>query len=212
MYPSTTAAVNSTFFLILGIIVVLLVLILATMIFFVVRFRRGRKHEVKDIGGNWKLETVWIVASTVLVMAIFFVGLDSFKFLRKIPQGAMKIGVTGMQWSWEFTYENGRKTGSLVVPQGRDIALDMKTPDVIHGFFVPAYRIKQDIVPGMTNHVWFAAKDLGTYDILCTQYCGEEHSKMISSIFVVPPDVYAKWYAGEQVDIPGLPAEDASPS
>lgn len=186
---------------------VLLILIIVFTVLFAVRYRRSRNPKVSDTGGNWKLEALWIGLATVIVMTMFFAGLGTFKYLRKVPADSLKVDVTGMQWSWEFKYANGRTTGNLVVPQGKDIALDMKTPDVLHGFFIPAFRIKQDIVPGMTNHLWFNSKDPGTYDILCTQYCGEEHSKMLTMIYVVPPDVYEKWYAGEKVDIPGRPAD-----
>jgi cytochrome c oxidase subunit 2 len=211
MFPSTTAAVNGTFLYIMAFCVALLILILFFTIFFAVRYRRSRNPVVKNIGGNWKLELVWIAAATVLVLTMFVSGLNGFRFLRKIPEGALNVEVSAAQWSWEFDYANGKKSENLVVPQGRDIGLTMRTVDVIHGFFVPVYRIKQDIVPGMTNHLWFKAKDLGTFDVLCSQYCGEEHSKMLASIFVVPPDVYEKWYAGEKVSIPGL-EEDTSAS
>ena len=119
----------------------------------------------------------------------------------------MAVHVTARQWSWLFTYDNGRKSTDLVVPQGRDIALTMETLDVIHGFFIPAYRTKQDIVPGMKNHLWFKAANLGNFDILCTQYCGREHSKMLATVYVVAPDIFQKWYNGEEVDIPGLTSE-----
>jgi cytochrome c oxidase subunit 2 len=116
----------------------------------------------------------------------------------------MPVHLTASQWSWLFTYDNGRKSTDLVVPQGRNIALTMETPDVIHGFFIPAYRVKQDIVPGMINRLWFKAERGGTADILCTQYCGGEHSKMLATVYVVAPEVYQKWYNGEDVEIPGL--------
>ena len=83
----------------------------------------------------------------------------------------------------------------------------MKSVDVIHGFFIPAYRIKQDVLPTMTTHAWFNAANLGTFDILCSQYCGLQHSKMLSQVFVVPPADFDKWYAGQDVDIPGLTSQ-----
>jgi cytochrome c oxidase subunit 2 len=210
MYPSTTAAVDGTFLYIMAICAVLFILIIFFTIFFAVRYRRSRNPKVKQLDGNWKLEMIWIAAATVLVLTIFVSGLNGFRYLRKVPEGSLNIDVTAMQWSWEFGYANGKKTENLVVPQGRDIALSMRTPDVLHGFFIPAYRIKQDIVPGMVNRLWFKAKDLGTFDVLCTQYCGEEHSTMLASVIVVPPNVYEKWYAGEKVDIPGLEGDDSS--
>jgi cytochrome c oxidase subunit 2 len=201
---TTTAAVDSAFIVIMALSFLLFALIIFFTIYFAVRYRRSRNPEPSDIGGNWKLEAAWIAAAVVLALGIFFYGLTGFKFLKKLPSDSLAIHLTARQWSWLFTYDNGRKSTDLVVPQGRNIALTMETPDVIHGFFIPSYRIKQDIVPGMKTYTWFKAADLGTFDIFCTQYCGTEHSKMLATVYVVAPDVFQKWYNGEDVDIPGL--------
>lgn len=207
MPVTTTAAVDSTFIYIMVFCFLLFVIIMFLMLYFVVRYRRSRNPNPSDISGNAIVETVWIVASVVLALSMFFYGLTSFKFLRTAPAGSMNVHVTARQWSWLFTYENGKKSTDLVVPQGKNVALDMKSMDVIHGFFIPAYRIKQDVLPTMTTHVWFNAANLGTVDILCSQYCGLQHSKMLSQVFVVPPADFDKWYAGEDVDIPGLTSQ-----
>jgi cytochrome c oxidase subunit 2 len=204
MYTSTSQAVDSTFIAIIALCILLFAGILFFTIFFLVRYRRSRNPHPVNLGGNWVLELVWIAVSTVLALAIFVYGLSSFTFLKAIPADSMTIHVTARQWSWLFTYDNGRKSTDMVVPQGRDIALVMETKDVIHGFFMPAYRVKQDIVPGMINRLWFKPTALGTADILCSQYCGEEHSKMLATVYVVAPDVYQKWVNGEDVEIPGL--------
>jgi cytochrome c oxidase subunit 2 len=207
MLGTTTAAVDNAFIVIIALCILLFALIIFFAIFFVVRYRRSRNPTPSNIGGNWVLELAWIAAATVVAVGIFFYGLTGFKFLKTLPAGSMAVHVTARQWSWLFTYDNGKKSTDLVVPQGRDIALTMETTDVIHGFFIPAYRIKQDVVPGMRNHAWFRTENLGTFDILCTQYCGTEHSKMLASVYVVAPDVFQKWYNGEEVDIPGLTSE-----
>jgi len=204
---TTTAAVDSTFIYIIVFCFLLFVIIMFLMLYFVVRYRRSRNPNPSDISGNAIVETVWIVASLVLALSMFFYGLTSFKFLRAAPAGSMNVSVTARQWSWLFTYENGKKSTDLVVPLGRDVALNMKSVDVIHGFFIPAYRIKQDVLPSMTTHAWFKAVAAGTFDILCTQYCGLQHSKMLSQVFVVPRADFDKWYAGEDVDIPGLTSQ-----
>jgi cytochrome c oxidase subunit II len=204
MYTTTTGAVDSTFIAIIALCILLLAAILFFAIYFAVRYRRSINPHPANIHGNWILEAVWIGVATVLALAIFAYGLTSFSFLRAVPADSLAIHVTAKQWSWLFTYDNGRKSTDLVVPQGRNIALTMETPDVIHGFFIPAYRVKQDIVPGMKNRLWFKAAAQGTADIFCTQYCGTEHSKMLATVYVVAPDVYEKWYRGEDVEIPGL--------
>jgi cytochrome c oxidase subunit 2 len=204
MYTTTTGAVDSTFIAIIALCILLFAAIIFFAIYFAIRYRRSRNPRAAVIHGNWILEAVWIAVATVLALAIFAYGLTSFNFLRAIPADSLAIHLTAKQWSWLFTYDNGRKSTDLVVPQGKNIALTMETPDVIHGFFIPAYRVKQDIVPGMKNRLWFKAERLGTADILCTQYCGGEHSKMLATVYVVAPDIYEKWYRGEEVEIPGL--------
>jgi cytochrome c oxidase subunit II len=207
MQGTTTAAVDNAFIGIIALCILLFALIIFFTIYFAVRYRRSRNPSPSTVHGNWVLELAWVAAATVVAVGIFFYGLTGFQFLKKIPADSMAVNVTARQWSWLFTYDNGRKSTDLVVPQGRNIALTMQTPDVIHGFFIPAYRIKQDIVPGMKNHTWFRAQNLGAYDIFCTQYCGTEHSKMLAMVYVVAPDIFQKWYNGEEVDIPGLTSE-----
>jgi len=204
MFTTTTAAVNETFTAIIAVCILLFAGILFFAIYFVVRYRRSRNPSPTNLHGNWVLETVWIAVATVIALAIFVYGLTSFQFLKDVPSDSLPVHVTAKQWSWLFTYEKGRKSTDLVVPQGRDIALTMESPDVIHGFFIPAFRVKQDIVPGMKNRLWFKAEGPGNADILCTQYCGGEHSKMLATVYVVAPDVFQKWLNGEDVDIPGL--------
>lgn len=204
MQGTTTAAVDSAFIVIMALSFLLFALIMFFTIYFAVRYRRSRNPAPSDIEGNWMLELVWIAAAVVLALGIFFYGLTGFKFLKKLPADSLAVHLTAQQWSWLFTYDNGRKSTDLVVPQGRNVALTMETKDVIHGFFIPSFRIKQDIVPGMKTYTWFKAQDLGAFDILCTQYCGLEHSKMLATVYVVAPDVFQKWYNGEDVDIPGL--------
>ena len=207
MYATTTAAVDSSFIVIIALSFLLFALIIFFAIYFAVRYRRSRNPEPTNISGNWVLELTWIVLATVVALGIFFYALSGFKFLKQVPSDSLAVHVTARQWSWLFTYDNGRKSTELVVPQGRNVALTMETPDVIHGFFIPAYRIKQDIVPGMKTYAWFKAASLGSFDIFCSQYCGGEHSKMLATVYVVAPDAFEKWKNGEDVDIPGLDTE-----
>jgi cytochrome c oxidase subunit II len=201
---TTTAAVDQAFLFIVAFCVVLFVLIVFFTVFFAVRYRRSRHPVAVDSPGNGLLELVWVAAATVLVMAMFFYGLTGFRFMHAPPADSMKFEVLARQWNWLFTYPGGYQDSELVVPQGADIELTMTSPDVIHGFFVPAYRVKQDIVPGMKNKLWFHAETLGSFDILCSQYCGTEHSHMLSHVWVVSPDVYDSYINGGDVDIPGL--------
>jgi len=204
MYGDTKSAVNDPFILILAICALLLVLIIFFMVFFIVRYRRSRNPRPANISGNVLLEAAWILGATLIVLPMFFYAYKGFQYLRTPPPQGMQITVIARQWSWLFQYENGLKSGDLVVPQGVNVVLTTQSMDVIHGFFVPYFRIKQDVVPGMHNKVWFKAMELVTTDILCSQYCGQEHSKMLARLAVVPKDLFDRWYNGEDVQIPGL--------
>ena len=201
---TSTFVVDGVFITIVAFGVLLFAAIVFLLVYFVVRYRRSRNPEPAPVGRTGWLEVLWIALPTALVLAMFFYGLTGFTFLRRVPAGAMDVKVTARQWSWLFTYANGRTSPDLVVPVDRDVRLLLGSLDVIHGFFAPALRIKQDAVPGMTTQVWFRAVETGTTDILCTQYCGLRHSAMLARLAVVPQDVFAAWYAGEPVTIAGL--------
>jgi cytochrome c oxidase subunit 2 len=201
---TTTTAVDDVFIYIMAFSFLLFAAIIFLTVFFVVRYRRSANPEPADISGNPLLEAGAIAVMLLLVLSMFFYGLTGFKFLRTAPAGSLEVSVTARQWSWLFQYPDGRKSADLVVPQGADVALTLGSVDVIHGFFAPAYRIKQDVVPGMKTRAWFKATSLGSSDILCTQYCGLQHSKMLSKIYVIPPAEYARWLAGEEVELAGM--------
>ena len=207
MEATTIGAVDESLYYIAAFSFLLLFGIVFCMILFAAKYRASRNPVSTEIHGNNLLEVLWVALPTLIALSMFFYGLTSFKFLHAAPAGSMQVNVTARQWSWLFTYQNGRKSTDLVVPLGKDVALNMKSVDVIHGFFIPSYRIKQDVLPTMTTHVWFKAASAGTFDILCTQYCGLQHSKMLSQVFVVPAADFDKWYAGQDVDIPGLTSQ-----
>jgi cytochrome c oxidase subunit II len=209
---STAAVVDTAFIFIMAFAFLLFALIIFLMVYFVVRYRRSRNPVAEEPRPHPWMEAGWIAAALVLVLLMFFSGLTGFQFLRRPPSGALRVTVTARQWSWLFTYENGHKSSELVVPQGRPVSLAMVSQDVIHGFFVPDFRVKQDIVPGMTTRAWFQADTPGTHDILCTQYCGLQHSKMQSRVVVVPQADFQKWYEGDELAIPGVEALESSPS
>ena len=191
---TTTQAVDPVFMLIFGISLVLLIGITATMIFFVVRYRRSRNPEpTSQASGSPLLEVVWTVLPTVLVIGMFYYGWTSYLSLRTVPKNAMQVKAEARMWSWDFIYENGRHSGKLYVPVGQPVQVNLESEDVVHGFYVPAFRIKRDVVPGMKNHVWFVATAPGSYDLFCSQYCGTGHSAMITTIEAVPPDKFAAW-------------------
>jgi cytochrome c oxidase subunit 2 len=195
-WPHLSNPADDTFFFILGISVTFLVVNTAVMIYFVMRYSRKRNPNPEDVKENLTLEIIWTVVPTILVLAIFFVGWKGFQYMRTVPPDAMPIKVTARQWSWTFTYENGKEDNVLRVPVRRPINLLITSADVLHSLFIPAYRIKEDCVPGMETHLWFLPDQLGSYDLFCTEYCGLEHSKMITKVEVMPQKDFEEWYSG----------------
>jgi cytochrome c oxidase subunit 2 len=147
-----------------------------------------------------KIETGVIVGLLALFIAFWIVGFEQFVRLRTPPRDAMTIYVVAKQWMWTFAYPDGTATtGDLYVPVNRPVRLVMTSRDVIHSFFVPDFRIKQDVVPGTTNITWFEATRTGPHDIFCTEYCGLEHSKMRGRVIVLDDGDYAKWAGANAV-------------
>jgi cytochrome c oxidase subunit 2 len=200
MNPSTAASsrqVVGSVFLLTGIIsLVFLLLITFLMIFFVIRFRQKRHSHPKKTNRRVVLiETIWTLIPTLLVLIIFFYGLRGFKIIRAAPADAMEVKVIASQWLWQFEYEKGLITKELTVPAGKPVLLTLTSKDVIHSFYVPAFRIKEDAVPGLENHLWFNSTETGTYQVLCAEYCGTGHSSMLTKINVLKKDAFDEWYS-----------------
>lgn len=192
-----TGTVDYVFYFIFWISVFFLVLITGLMIYFVIKYNKKRHAKAVNIEGNTPLEIMWTVIPIIIVMVMFYVSLEGFKFLRKAPENSMKVTVNARMWSWMFEYENGVKTDTLIVPVNRPVKLLLTSQDVIHSFYVPAFRIKEDAVPGTQNHLWFQATTEGNYDVLCAEYCGLRHAYMLTKIDVIPQMDFEEWYRQE---------------
>ncbi|OGW27058.1 MAG: cytochrome c oxidase subunit II [Nitrospirae bacterium GWC2_57_13] len=197
-WPTLWNTVDNVFLFIIAISLVLLLGITATMIYFVVRYSRKRNPHAENIEGNTMLEIVWTIIPTILVLAIFYAGWKGFLYMRTVPDDAMPVKVSARMWSWSFEYENGRKSGTLKVPAGRPVKLIITSEDVLHGLFIPAFRVKEDAVPGMETYLWFLPHEPGSYDLFCTEYCGVGHSAMITKVEVMPEKAFAAWYEVKQ--------------
>jgi cytochrome c oxidase subunit 2 len=140
-----------------------------------------------------------LVVLVVLFVVWWVVGLGQYMRLRVAPEGAMTVYVTAKKWMWKFGYPEGaRSIATLVVPVGRPVKVVLTSRDVIHSFFVPEFRVKQDALPGRYTTAWFEVRAPGTYPILCAQYCGTGHSTMRGEVVALPPADYARWLAGER--------------
>ena len=188
------SAVDTAFVLIIGISLFFLVGITTTIIVFLVKYNKKRNPIATDIEGSTKLEIIWTIIPTILVLIMFFYGWNGYTPYSKMPKDALKVKVISRMWMWKFEYPNGLVTDTLYVPSGKAVSLDMVSMDVIHSLYIPAFRIKQDVVPGKQNRMWFISNKPGRYDLFCTEYCGLRHSYMITAVEVMPDAQYTTWY------------------
>ncbi|NND71820.1 MAG: cytochrome c oxidase subunit II [Rhodothermales bacterium] len=198
---------DSLFYFTYWISVVIFVAVTVAVIVFAIKYRRRNDSDIPPIvHENKLLETAWIVVPTILVLIVFTWGFRSFLKLHSPPANAYEIQVTAKQWLWDYTYPNGKtSTGDLVVPVDRPVRLVMTSTDVLHSFFVPAFRVKQDVVPNRYSSVWFEATGQGEYHILCTEYCGTQHSGMLGSVIVQSAEDFDAWLQSGVEDM--APAE-----
>lgn len=198
-----THEVNFVLFYILGFSVVLLIGVTVTMLYFVFKYSK-KKNPVpaSHIKDHLALEITWTILPTILVLSMFYFGLKGYKVIRNIPENPdEEIIVIGQMWEWKFEYDNKKTSKILYLPLDEKVKFIIKSNDVLHSFFVPAYRIKQDCVPGMDTYLWYQPNKTGTFDVFCAEYCGLQHANMITTIEVLPVDEFEKWKAEIPVDV-----------
>jgi len=198
---TSTGIVNEALIYILALCALLFFLIVFFMVFFTVRYRKSRNPIASELPESKLIEAVWIIIPTILVTTMFIYGLTGFLFLRAVPKDSIPVKVHARQWSWLFEYANGKRSPDLVVPLGKNVQCLLISDDVIHGFYIPSFRIQQDVVPNLPCKVWFNATSLGSYYILCSQYCGRQHSAMIAKLYVVLPDQFDAWLSGKNIQL-----------
>lgn len=188
--------VDNAFIFILVISILLLVGVTAAMIYFVFRYSEKKNPKAdQSITGSTTLEVAWTVIPLLLVLAMFFYAYEGFRIMRDIPPDAMVVKVTGKMWYWNFEYANGKKSDTLLyLPEGKNVRFELNSVDVNHSFYVPAFRVKEDCVPGRVNHMWFHTTNTGTYDIECAEYCGLNHSYMLGKVVIIPEKEFNEWY------------------
>jgi cytochrome c oxidase subunit 2 len=203
-WPRTAAvnaiAVNNLYIAELSLCFLILALVLGLMLTFCVRYRRGSGVSRSDqIKKTWHWEIGWTVGSLVIFLGLFVWGADIYLWLFKSPPGDIEIYVVAKQWMWKIEHPGGqREIDALHVPVNKTIRLVLASQDVIHSFFVPAFRIKHDVVPGTLETIWFKADKTGTYRFECTQLCGVGHAIMTGDVVVMPPAAYADWLTRQQ--------------
>jgi cytochrome c oxidase subunit II len=193
--------IDNTFILIVVISAVLLLIVTITMLYFMFRYSKKRNPIAGNITGSTTLEVLWTVIPLILVMIIFFSGWDDFKLMRSVPPDAMTIKVTARMWMWSFEYPNGKKTDTMLyVPKDKPIKMEIHSVDVNHSFYLPAFRVKEDAIPGRTNYMWFYPDQLGEFTITCAEYCGMGHSFMQGTLVVMPKDKFNEWLNAKPPD------------
>jgi cytochrome c oxidase subunit 2 len=200
--PEASTTAGSTdwlFHFILWISVFFLLLIVGLMVAFVWSYRRRPGLEAeKTAAHHTQLELTWTIIPTILAGIIFYFGISGYVDIYTPPHNAREVQVTGQKWKWLFTYPNGLVSGDLHVPIGEPTRLVLRSEDVLHSFFIPSFRMKMDVVPGRYTKMWFTPTELGSHQVYCAEYCGTNHSGMLSQVVVHTPAEYEKWLRDEE--------------
>jgi cytochrome c oxidase subunit II len=196
---STMASrVDNLYFFLIGLTVFFSLLIAGTIVYCAVKYHRRRPDQVGEkIHGGMLLEVTWTVIPLMITMVIFVWGTSVFFAMSRPPDETLNIYVVGKQWMWKFQHLDGqREINELHVPVGRNVKLITTSEDVIHDFFVPAFRMKADVLPGRYVSLWFRPTRPGRYQLFCAEYCGTQHSRMIGEVVVMDPSEYQTWLSG----------------
>ena len=196
---STIASrVDALYFFLLALSAFFSLLIAGLIVYFAIRFQRRRPDAVgAQIAGGTILEIGWSVIPLLITMVIFVWGASVYFAMARPPDETLNIYVVGKQWMWKFQHLDGqREINELHIPVGRAVKLITTSEDVIHDFFVPAFRTKADVIPGRYVNIWFQPTKPGRYRLFCAEYCGTRHSGMIGEVIVMEPSEYQTWLSG----------------
>lgn len=186
--------VDKAFLVILGISFFFLIALTVVMIYFIYKYNSKRHPVATQIHGSTSLEIVWTVIPFLLTMIMFYYGWAGWNTMQKPPKDAMEIAVIGRMWNFSYEYENGRRTDTLFLPKDQPVKLNLKAMDVLHSFYIPAFRVKQDMVPEKKNNfMWFIPQRVGNFEIFCAEYCGLRHSYMSSNVKVMEASEFKAW-------------------
>jgi cytochrome c oxidase subunit II len=194
---STVAGdIDSLYYFLVYMSLILFVLITGAVVYFMYKYPRKAGDEKKlsiPTIHSMALEIFWSVGPLLVCIGIFHYGAKQFMSHRVAPRDSIEVRVRAKKWSWSFEYPNGKTSGNLYAPLNKPVKLVMTSKDVLHSFYVPTFRIKQDVVPGRYTMVWFQATIAGDHQIFCTEYCGKSHSDMLAKVKVKSPEEFDKW-------------------
>jgi len=195
---SMAPRVDALYFYLVAVTIVFSLMIGIAILYFAIKYRRRSESELPHgIEGSLKLEIAWSVIPLLFTLSFFAWGTSIFFAMNRVPDEAIEVSVVGKQWMWKFQHADGqREINELHVPLGRPVRLVMASEDVIHSFYVPAFRLKRDVLPGRVATLWFEATKPGRYHLFCAEYCGTKHSGMIGWLEVMEPTAFQAWLAG----------------
>ncbi|MBN2636908.1 MAG: cytochrome c oxidase subunit II [Prolixibacteraceae bacterium] len=186
--------VDTAFLVILGISFAFLIGLTIVMLVFIFKYNKKKNPKATQIEGSTKLEIIWTIVPFAITMLMFYYGWAGWKPMLKAPKDSMEITVYGRMWNFSFEYENGMRTDTLFLPKDQPIKLNLVAMDVLHSLYIPAFRVKQDMVPGKENNfMWFEPQKVGTYELFCAEYCGLQHSYMYTYVKVMEKDTFDSW-------------------
>jgi cytochrome c oxidase subunit 2 len=190
--------VDALYFALLGISIFFSLLIAGLIVYFAIKYHRRKPDAIgEQIHGSMALEIAWTGIPFLITMVLFVWGASVYFAMARPPDETLNIYVVGKQWMWKFQHLDGqREINELHIPVGRPIKLITTSEDVIHDFFVPAFRVKADVIPGRYVSIWFQPTKPGRYHLFCAEYCGTRHSGMIGQIVVMEPSEYQTWLSG----------------
>ena len=188
--------VDTAFLVVLGISFLFLISLTGVMIYFIYKYNSKRHPVATQIHGSTTLEIVWTVIPFLITMVIFYYGWAGWNPMQKAPKDAMEVTVYARMWNFSYEYENGKRTDTLYLPKDKPVKLNLKAMDVVHSLYIPAFRVKQDMVPNKENNfMWFEPQRIGMYEIYCAEYCGMQHSYMYSYVKVMEDTAFQSFIA-----------------
>jgi len=209
-YSTFAPEVDRVFYFVLAVCSIFFALVVGLMLFFLVRYRRRPGvGPGQTASTSLFLEVFWTLVPVAIVAVIFYKGFAAYMDMQTIPPGSYEIRVSARQWAWQFIYPNGHVDENLHVPVDEPVKLTMTSEDVIHGLAIPDFRVKMDLVPGRYTTTWFRAVQPGTYQLYCTEYCGDDHSDMLAAVVVHGPGEFEAWLDDAANYLKTLPPAEA---
>jgi cytochrome c oxidase subunit II len=201
------AGVDKAFILILGVSIFFLITLTVVMLVFIFKYKKEKHPNAIQNEGSNKLEIIWTIIPLILVIVMFYFGWMGWRPMKHPPEDGLHVKAIARMWNFRFEYENGKFADSLIVPLNEPVIVDLVALDVLHSMYIPAFRVKEDMIPNMKKVLWFIPGTLGNFDLFCTEYCGLEHSYMFTGVKVLPKEEFDAWMSDTSQVVPVAASE-----